>query len=99
VVEREELEAQGVAGEPITLPIAHGPATGYGWELELPPGVEQIEDEPGEELPPDVRLGGAAGGHPRVRAPAGDHVILARLVRPWEPDHPARTVRIHLHVR
>ncbi len=99
MAEPEELQADGVAGEPIRLPIAHGPATGYAWELELPTGVERIEDEPGEEPPADARLGGSAGGRLRVRAPSGQHVILARLVRPWEPDRPARTVLIRLNVR
>ena len=95
----EELEAEGVAGTPIALPITVGPPTGYDWELVLPAGVERLEDEPGKTLGPDVRLGGSTGGRLRVRAPSGDHVIVARLVRPWEPDRPARTVRIRLHVR
>jgi predicted secreted protein len=97
-VEPEELEAEGVAGEPITLPITTGPATGYGWQLELPDGVERIEDEPGQTLDPSVRLGGAEGGHLQVTAPSGDHIIIARLARPWEPDQPVRVARIHLRV-
>jgi len=99
VVEPEELEAEGRPGEPITLPITVGPPTGYAWELELPPGVERLEDEPGEELRPEVRLGGSTGAHLRVRAPSGEHLIVARHVRPSEPDEPARIVRIRLRVR
>ena len=99
MVEPEDLETMGVAGKPILLPIAHGPATGYDWELDLPAGVERTEDAPGEEPPEDVRLGGSSGSHLCVTAPPGDHVIVARLVRPWERDRPARTVRIHLYVR
>jgi len=97
-VKPEELEAEGVAGEPIRLPITTGPATGYEWRLELPAGVNQIEDEPGSPPEPGERLGGAGGGHLRVTAPAGDHVVVARLARPWEPDQPIRVAWIHLHV-
>jgi len=94
----EDLTAEGKAGEPITLPIASGPATGYAWRLELPDGVERIEDGPERPLDPSVRLGGAAGGYLRVTAPPGDYVIIARLARPWEPERPARVVRIRLHI-
>ena len=97
-VEPEEFEVEGVAGEPIRLPITTGPATGYAWNLELPDGVERIEDEPGQKLDPSVRLGGAEGGHLQVTATGGDHVIVARLARPWEPDQPIRVVKIQLHV-
>jgi predicted secreted protein len=99
VVEPEELDVEGAAGEPITLPITVGPATGYEWELELPAGVEQLDDEPGEEPAEHERLGGSTGAHLRVRAPAGEHVILARLARPWERDRPERVVRLRLDVR
>jgi predicted secreted protein len=70
------------------LPIAGGPATGYAWRLELPEGVKQIEDSPERSLDPSVRLGGAAG----------EHVVTARLARPWEPDNSVRLVTIRLHV-
>ena len=99
MVEPEEFDVEGVADEPITLPITVGPATGYEWELELPTGVEQLDDEPGEEPAAHERLGGSRGAHLRVRAPAGEHVILARLARPWERDHPERIVRLRLDVR
>ena len=95
----EDLDVEGKAGEPITLPIAGGPATGYAWSLELPKGVERIEDGPERSVDPSKRLGGASGGYLRVTAPPGDHMITARLARPWDPNHPARVVVIHLHVR
>lgn len=94
----EELAAQGKAGEPITLPIARGPATGYEWRLELPQGVQRIEDGPAPPVDPSVRSGGAAGGYLRVTAAPGDYVILGKLMRPWDPSRPARFVRIRLHV-
>jgi predicted secreted protein len=94
----EYLDAEGKAGHPIALPIAAGPATGYAWSLALPEGVERIEDGPARPLDPSVRLGGAAGGYLQVTAPAGDHLISARLARPWEPDQPVRVVVIRLHV-
>ena len=99
MAEPEELEVEGVAGEPIELPIGGGPPTGYGWELELPAGVERLDDGSGREPAPEVRLGGSHGGRVRVRAPAGEHAIVARLARPWERDEPARIVRIRLRVR
>ena len=94
----EYLDIEGKAGEVIALPIAGGPATGYAWRLELPAGVERIEDSPERPLDPSVRLGGAAGGYLRITAPRGEHVIAARLARPWEPDNPVRVVTIRLHV-
>jgi predicted secreted protein len=97
--EAEELEVDGVAGEPITLPIWTGPATGYAWQLELPPGVVRIEDAPARAVDPSARLGGAEGGAMRVTAPAGEFVIEGRLARPWDPQDAVRVVRIRLHVR
>jgi predicted secreted protein len=94
----EYLDAEGKAGEAIALPIAGGPATGYAWRLELPQGVERIEDAPARTLDPSVRLGGAEGGYLQVTAPRGEYVITARLARPWEPDKPVRVVTIRLHV-
>ena len=94
----EYLDVEGRAGEPIALPIAGGPATGHAWSLELPEGVERIEDGPQRPLDPSLRLGGASGGYLRVTAPRGEHVIVARLARPWQPDQPVRVVSIRLHV-
>jgi len=94
----EKLNARGTAGEPIELPIAHGPATGYSWKLELPDGVERIEDGPQKSIDPVTRLGAAVGGAIRVMARKGEHRIHARLVRPWQPDNPARVVEIALTV-
>jgi predicted secreted protein len=94
----EELDVNGVAGEPIELPITTGPATGHEWLLELPPGVQQIDEGPARPVDPGHRLGGAEGGQLRVTAPRGEHEILARLARPWEPGQPVRVARIRLHV-
>lgn len=95
----EYLDVKGTAGEAITLPIATGPATGHVWKLELPEGVERIEDGPERPVEPAERLGGASGGHLRIRAPRGVHTIIARLARPWEPDRPTRVVRIRVDVQ
>ena len=94
----EYLDIEGKAGEVIALPIAGGPATGYAWRLELPAGVERVEDSPERPLDPSVRLGGAAGGYLQITAPRGEYVVSARLSRPWEPDNPVRVVTIRLHV-
>jgi predicted secreted protein len=95
----EEHEVEGVAGQPVTLPIAGGPATGHRWFLDLPAGVEQIDDGPQRDPDPGAALGAAAGGYLRVVAERGEHVVAARLARPWEPDSPVRRVRIRLLVR
>jgi predicted secreted protein len=92
----EEIVVDGRSGEPITLPLATGPATGYGWILDLPDGVDRIEDTPGRDVPEGRRLGAAAGGHLQVTAPAGEYRITARFARPWEPDRTLQTVRIRL---
>jgi predicted secreted protein len=94
----EHLEVEGKAGEPVALPIASGPATGYVWTLELPDGVQRIDDGPERPVDRSMRLGGASGGYLQVIAPRGSHVIIGRLARPWEPDRPVRVVEIRLHV-
>jgi predicted secreted protein len=98
MAEPEEFKVEGTAGLPIALPISTGPATGYGWEFDLPNGVERTKDAPGRDVPDDAGLGGAQGGQIQVTAVPGEHVIMARLVRPWNRDMPIRTVRIHLTV-
>jgi hypothetical protein len=55
-------------------------------------------DGPARAVEPGERLGGAGGGNLRVTAPAGEHVLTARLARPWQPDAPIRVVRVRLHV-
>ena len=97
-IEPEEFEVAGVAGEPITLPITTGPATGYDWHLELPDGVARVDDTSGRALDPSTRLGDAGGAHLQIIAPSGDHVVVARLARPWAPDEPIRVVRIRVRV-
>jgi predicted secreted protein len=89
---------QGSAGQPITLPISQGPATGFGWVLDLPTGVARVEDGPGQPIPPDQRLGGSNTAAFRVTAEKGRYRITARLVRPWQPDAPIDTVVIDLEV-
>lgn len=95
--EPERLNVHGAEGEPIELPIAHGPATGYAWKLDLPEGVQRIEDSP-EKSDNPPRPGDAAGGAIRVKARKGEHRIHARLMRSWQQDQPARVVDITLKV-
>ncbi len=95
----EELHVDGKPGAPIELPIARGPATGYVWRLELPAGIRQVADGPPRPVDPKAAIGAGTGAHLQVEAgAAGDYVITARLARQWEPDRPARIVRIRLHV-
>src|SRR5216684_3869644 len=89
----EDLDVEGRAGEVVVLPIAVGPATGHVWRLELPDGVKRIDDGPERPLEPSERLGGASGGYLRVTAARGEHVLFARLARPWQTDRPVRVVR------
>jgi predicted secreted protein len=92
----QEIVVEGRPSEAVTLPLTSGPATGYGWLLDLPDGVTRIEDTPGRDIPEGRRMGGAAGGHLQVTAPAGEHRITARFARPWEPDRVLQTVTIRL---
>ena len=94
----EEFQVEGVVGLPITLPISTGPATGYGWEFDLPDGVERLPDAPEMDVTTAGQSGGALGGRIQVKAVAGEHVLTARLVRPWRRDAPIRMVRIYLSV-
>ena len=98
MAEPEEFKVEGVAGLPIALPISSGPATGYDWEFDMPSGVERLEDAPVRDVPAGAHLGGASGGQIQVTAPAGEHVLMARLVRPWGRGAPIRTIRIQLSV-
>jgi predicted secreted protein len=94
----ECLDVEGKAGETIALPIASGPATGYEWRLELPEGVERAEDGPERQVEASVGLGSASGGYLQVRGPRGEHVVMARLARPWQPQMPVRVVKIRLRI-
>jgi predicted secreted protein len=94
----EDLVATGVSGQPIELPIANGPATGFSWHLELPDGTQRIEDGSERSVDASVKLGAACGGPLRVIAPAGEHLIIAKLARPWAIDRPIRIARIRLYV-
>jgi inhibitor of cysteine peptidase len=90
----ETIDVRGTAGVPIELPIGPGPATGHQWTLELPAGVRRIDDS---EPVATGQLGDPPGSRIRVIATPGEHVIDARLARPWEAN-PVREVRLRLHV-
>jgi predicted secreted protein len=94
----EEYTVQGKAGVPIDLPISSGPATGYHWEFELPEGVERYADSTGALVPATSHLGTSPGGNIRLTAVPGEHLVTARMIRPWNPDEPIRTARIRLRV-
>ena len=96
----EEFELQGTAGQPVSLPISPGPATGYRWQLRLPAGVQRLEDAPGPEVPAGTNLGASLAGAIRVvAATPGTYTIDGQLVRPWDEEDVARTVRLHLHIQ
>lgn len=93
----ESMTVRGKAGQPIELPIAQGPATGYSWQLDLPAGVVRLEDGPERPGTPGRHLGAAVGGAMRVQAPEGQFTLTARLARPWGGEA-VRTVAIDLVV-
>jgi predicted secreted protein len=94
----EVMDVNGKAGQPITLPLSDGPATGYSWQLTLPAGGSRVEDGPGKTPAGEERLGASTAGALQVTAAAGEYTLHARLARPWAADRPVRTVTIHLHV-
>ncbi|MDH6246663.1 putative secreted protein [Mycobacterium sp. OTB74] len=95
----EDINVSGRQHEPISLPISDGPATGYSWRLELTDGVRQIEDGPPRTVDPAWSVGADRSGFLRVEADhPGVFVVTGRLERPWQPDQPARVVRITVTV-
>ena len=94
----ESVLVRGISGQAVELPMADGPATGYSWSLDLPLGVVRIDDAPEKPSGLAISLGASASGALRVLAPEGHYRITARLVRPWEPGTPARTMVIDLLV-
>ena len=98
MIDAAPVVVHGSPTAPIELPITEGPATGYVWSLDLPPGVTRVADGPGVPPPRGAELGASSGAHLRVAAPAGRYRITARLARPWQPDSPARVVVMELFV-
>ncbi len=47
---RQEVEVQGGVGEPVALPLENEAGAAYGWNLELPDGVDQVEASSGARL-------------------------------------------------
>ncbi len=92
----KSLSVTGRAGEAVTLPLTQPAATGYGWILDLPPGLVRVSDSPGTPPPPGRALGSPAGGAIQVEGAAGTYRIEARLARPWERDQPIQAVTIDL---
>ena len=93
------VQLEGRAGEPVALPIAQGPATGYSGWLSLPEGVVQVDEGAARSAPPGQHLGAALGGPLQVRAGPGRYRLTARLARRWSPDDPIQTLEIDLLVR
>src|SRR3954464_8556026 len=96
--EVEKHNVHGTAGEPIDLPLPQGPVTGHSWTLDLPEGVERIDDGPPKRVDPPARPGATVQGAIRVKARRGEYRITAKLARSWQPDDPAKIVEITLKV-
>lgn len=92
------VRVEGKAGQPVALPMAQGPATGYSWWLSLPAGVVQVDDGAPRTPLPGQHLGAAVSGPLRVQAGPGRYRLTARLARRWSPDDAMQTVEIDLVV-
>ena len=80
---RREVEVQGRAGEPVTLPVANDGATPYAWTLELPPEVEDA---------------GTAGGRLLVRADQPGSYLLTAVLADAMSLTPMTVLEIRLTV-
>lgn len=100
-----DIQATGLAGETIPLPLGGGGATGYSWVLDLPDGVAQVpqpevQAQTDDLVPGDLVPGDPVPG-PEVFVQAdrpGVYRFRARLKRPWEADG-IRSVDVTLTVR
>ena len=96
IVEPERIELTAEAGKPIELPLPRGAANGISWRLLLPVGVTIAPINVSKRLD-ESQAGEPAAGHAAaVCASLGTHEIEARLVRPWLPQAPIRTILIQL---
>jgi len=80
-----------VVGEPVRLALGKVAPTGHDWQLE-PTSAVRLLDEPLQDDPP--RAPGDAVEQSLLVVPLapGQLVLRLRLVRPWEPDQPIRTM-------
>ncbi len=80
-----------MVGEPVRLVLGNVAATGYDWQLE-PTSAVRLLDGPLQDDP--LRAPGDAVEQSLLVVPLapGQLVLRLRLVRPWEPDQPIRTM-------
>lgn len=95
-------------GETYTVPVGAGirltlpesPATGYVWELEVPPGISITDEVVGDSIDPETDLIGVPGTHVwymEAQVP-GTHTIQGEAARPWEREVAAETFTLTLIV-
>src|SRR3954452_18777362 len=73
---------EAVLGEPFTLPLPAGAATGAEWRLDLPTGLRSGGES---SASPSVIPGDPVDSLPLVIADApGTYQVPAALVRPWD---------------
>lgn len=71
------------AGGTFVIEVDANPTTGYLWELDLPQGLELVE----QRLEPPATTAMGAGGKETYTLRAdrpGEYVVRLKLRRPWE---------------
>ncbi len=96
----ESYTVEGVAGAPVCLPLGIAAATGFSWQLDLPPGVTRLEDVTDPAQQHSVyQAGSGPASQVCVQAAAGDYEITAKLLRPWDKDDAIRVLKIRLKIK
>lgn len=94
--EQAQPDVEAMTGEPFTLPLAAGAATGAEWRLDLPAGLRSAGET---DASPSAIAGDPVDSLPLVVADtAGTYQVTARLIRPWDGSV-LRTVNVHVTVR
>jgi hypothetical protein len=92
-----ETVIPAVLGDPVQIPLGESSANGYEWQLEPTPAVRVIEPTP-DQVSPSAPGGAVELVLTVVPERLGQLRLHLRLVRPWEPDQPIRSITFVLDV-